>query len=134
MTRFAVGPSWSKLTPAEQQELVRAFSRMTVATYAHNFDSYNNQKFELQNVDTRGPDKLVHTVLAGGNDKTNLIYRMRQSGGTWKVISGIPCSINAFIGAPSSVPSQSRSPLAMASPTGGNAATTALTASVARPS
>jgi len=86
MTRFAVGTSWSTLSPAQQQELVKAFSRMTVATYAHNFDGYNNQKFQLADVQTRGPDKLVHTVLVGGGDKTNLVYRMRQSGGTWKVI------------------------------------------------
>jgi phospholipid transport system substrate-binding protein len=86
MTRFAVGPTWSTLQPAQQQELVKAFSRMTVATYAHNFDGYGGQKFNLVSVDTRGPDKLVHTVLVGGSDKTNLVYRMRQSGGTWKVI------------------------------------------------
>jgi phospholipid transport system substrate-binding protein len=86
MTRFAVGPTWNTLQPAEQQELVRAFSRMTVATYAHNFDSYNNQNFQLVDVQTRGPDKLVHTRLIGGSDKTDLVYRMRQSGGTWKVI------------------------------------------------
>ena len=42
--------------------------------------------------------------------------------------------ISAFIEPPSSASSPSRSPLAMASPTGGSAAMTALTASVARPS
>jgi phospholipid transport system substrate-binding protein len=86
MTRFAVGTTWSTLSPDQQQELIKAFSRMTVATYAHNFDGYSGQKFQLVSVDTRGPDKLVHTVLVGGNDKTNLVYRMRESGGTWKVI------------------------------------------------
>jgi phospholipid transport system substrate-binding protein len=86
MTRFAVGSTWSTLPPAQQQELVKAFTRMTVATYAHNFDSYNNQKFTIDKVDTRGPDKLVHSRLIGGGDTTNLIYRMRQLGGNWKVI------------------------------------------------
>lgn len=86
MTRFAVGPTWNSLQPAQQQELVRAFSRMTVATYAHNFDGYNNQNFQLIDVQTRGPDKLVHTKLVGGNEKTDLVYRMRQAGGTWRVI------------------------------------------------
>jgi phospholipid transport system substrate-binding protein len=86
MTRFAVGTSWNGLAAAQQQDLVRAFSRMTVATYAHNFDDYNGQRFELVNTQTRGPDKLVHTRLVGGNAKTDLVYRMRQSQGTWKVI------------------------------------------------
>jgi phospholipid transport system substrate-binding protein len=86
MTRFAVGANWSTLSPAQQQQLVKAFSRMTVATYAHNFDGYNGQKFVLDKVDTRGPDKLVRTRLVGGKDTAQLTYRMRQSGGTWKVI------------------------------------------------
>jgi phospholipid transport system substrate-binding protein len=86
MTRFAVGSSWATLQPADQQQLVRAFARMTVATYAHNFDSYNNQRFVIDKVETRGPDKLVRTRLIGGGDTTNLTYRMRQIGGTWKVI------------------------------------------------
>jgi phospholipid transport system substrate-binding protein len=86
MTRFAVGSTWGTLQRAEQQNLVRAFSRMTVATYAHNFDDYNNQRFVIDKVETRGPDKLVRTRLIGGDAQTNLTYRMRQVGGTWKVI------------------------------------------------
>src|SRR5689334_2800341 len=59
MTRFAVGTTWSTLTPAQQGDVVKAFTRMTVATYAHNFDDYSGEKFQLDKVDTRGPDKLV---------------------------------------------------------------------------
>lgn len=87
MTRFAVGTTWSTLSPTDQAALVRAFRRMTVATYAHNFDGYNNQRFTIEpNVETRGPDKLVKTHLVSPSETTDLTYRMRQSGGTWKVI------------------------------------------------
>jgi phospholipid transport system substrate-binding protein len=87
MTRFAVGSSWSTLSPSEQASLVAAFRRMTVATYAHNFDGYNGQHFVIDsNVVTRGADKLVKSHLVGGAENTDLTYRMRQSGGTWKII------------------------------------------------
>jgi phospholipid transport system substrate-binding protein len=86
MTRFAVGTAWSSLSPADQQGLVRAFTRMTVATYAHNFDEYGGERFTLDGVETRGPDKLVKTRLASANSSHTLTYRMRQSGGGWKVI------------------------------------------------
>jgi phospholipid transport system substrate-binding protein len=88
MTRFAVGQSWSSLTSGEQAGLVQAFRRMTVATYAHNFNSYSGERFALENVETRGPDKLVHTrlVSTGGGSPVTLVYRVRQSGGTWKAI------------------------------------------------
>lgn len=87
MTRFAVGSTWATLSPADQSTLVAAFRRMTAATYAHNFDGYNNQRFTIDpQVVTRGPDKLVRSHLIGGNDKTDLTYRMREVGGTWKII------------------------------------------------
>ena len=71
---------------AQHTELIGAFKRYTTANYAHNFDSYNGQKFVIDKVETRGPDKLVRTQLIGGKQTANLTYRMRQSGGTWKVI------------------------------------------------
>jgi phospholipid transport system substrate-binding protein len=88
MTRFAVGPTWSGYSPTDQASLVRAFSRMTVATYAHNFDGYSGERFTLEpQVETRGPDKLVRTHLTSpGSDPVSLTYRMRQAGGTWKII------------------------------------------------
>jgi phospholipid transport system substrate-binding protein len=87
MTRFAVGPTWSTLSPADQASLVKAFSRMTVANFAHNFDDYSGQRFVIDKVETRGPDKLVATRLLSPNGKTeNLTYRMRQAGGAWKII------------------------------------------------
>jgi len=87
MTRFAVGSAWSGISTAEQAALVRAFSRMTVATYAHNFDGYDGQRLAVDKVETRGPDKLVRTQLTTASGKpTTLTYRMRQVGGTWKII------------------------------------------------
>jgi phospholipid transport system substrate-binding protein len=87
MTRFAVGPTWAMLSPADQQALVNAFTRMTVATYAHNFDGYSGEKFTLDpKVETRGPDKLVRTQIISTGSPTTLAYRMRQSGGGWRVI------------------------------------------------
>ena len=88
MVRFAVGPSWSTLSPSDQSALLAAFTRFSVATWAKNFDAYGGQHFTLGKVDTRGPDKLVHTQLVGSSGSTtDLVYRMRQSSsGAWKII------------------------------------------------
>ena len=69
-------------------DLVKAFARLTVASYAHNFDSYDGERFTIDpKVDTRGPDKLVKTQIAPSKGApTDIAYRMRQSGGAWKVI------------------------------------------------
>jgi phospholipid transport system substrate-binding protein len=86
MARFAAGSGWGSLSSAEQQSLVRAFTRMTVATYAHNFDGYSGERFTVEGVETRGPDKLVKTRLASSGGGHTLTYRMRLSGGSWKAI------------------------------------------------
>jgi phospholipid transport system substrate-binding protein len=88
MTRFAVGPSWATMSDAEHQALIRAFTRLTAASYAHNFDSYSGEKFDvLPGVQTRGPDKIVQSRLTPkGKAPVALVYRMRESGGEWKVV------------------------------------------------
>jgi phospholipid transport system substrate-binding protein len=48
MTRIAVGPSWTTLTPEQQGALTAAFTRMTVATYASRFDGYDGERFEVE--------------------------------------------------------------------------------------
>ena len=89
MTRIAVGPKWTTVSPADQAALVKAFTRYSVAVYAKNFDGYDGEKFVLDpKVQSRGPDKLVHTQLVAPHDKTHdFAYRMRQAAdGRWKVI------------------------------------------------
>jgi phospholipid transport system substrate-binding protein len=88
MTRFAVGPSWAQMTPAQQASLTAAFTRLTVNSWAHNFEKYGGERFELEpNVQTRGADKIVQSRLIPPHDKpVNLIYRMRQTPEGWKII------------------------------------------------
>ena len=89
MTRIAVGPRWAAVPPADQAALIKAFTRLTVANYAKNFDGYSGERFTVDpQVDTRGPDKLVRSHIVQPGDKpVDLTYRMRQaSDGRWKII------------------------------------------------
>jgi phospholipid transport system substrate-binding protein len=88
MTRFAVGPAWASFTPAQQQAVTEAFTKLSIASYAHNFADYDGQRFEIDPaVQTRGPDKIVQTHMIRPHDApVALTYRMRESGGAWKII------------------------------------------------
>jgi phospholipid transport system substrate-binding protein len=87
MTRVAVGADWTKMSPADQDALLKAYSHYAVATLAKNFSDYSGQKLELDGaVQTRGLDKVVKTKLTGSGSPVTLAYRMRQDGGSWKVI------------------------------------------------
>lgn len=88
MTQLTVGTAWASMTAKDRQALIAAFTRMTAANYAKNFDSYDGEQFTVDpNVQTKGPDKLVSSRLIGADKKqTPFVYRMRQVGGAWKVI------------------------------------------------
>ncbi len=88
MTRFAVGSPWQKMSDAERQALIRAFTRLTTASFAHNFDRFDGERFDIvSNVETRGPDKIVRSRLTPrGKTPVALVYRMQQGDGGWKVV------------------------------------------------
>jgi phospholipid transport system substrate-binding protein len=88
MTRLSIGPAWTTTAPADQAALVAAIRKLTVAQYAGNFDGWSGESFRIApQVETRGSDKLVRTTLVPTKgDATAIAYRLRQSGGQWKVI------------------------------------------------
>jgi phospholipid transport system substrate-binding protein len=88
MTRLSVGPAWTSMTEGDKTALVAAFRRSTIAQYAGNFEGWSGEVFTIDpKVETRGGDRLVKTVLkAPKGNPTQLAYRLRQSGGNWRVI------------------------------------------------
>ena len=88
MTRLTVGTNWTTMPPADQQAVTAAFRRMTVAQYAKNFDDFSGQTFTVApQVEARGSDRLVRTTLnTPGDAPVAIAYRLRQSGGGWRII------------------------------------------------
>ena len=88
MVRFVVGSSnWAAMPAAEQQALLAAFGRMTVANYASNFNGYSGEKFVVDPATTaRGTDRLVQSRLITKDQTVPFGYRMRQTGGSWKIL------------------------------------------------
>lgn len=87
MTRLSVGPEWANFPPEQQNALIAAFSRFTIANYAHNFRDFSGQRFEIDDVVSRGEEKIVRTRIIPAHDTpVNLLYRMREVDGVWKVV------------------------------------------------
>jgi phospholipid transport system substrate-binding protein len=95
MTSLVVGSSWASIPASDQQALVAAFERMTIANYAKNFDNYSDEKFTVDPAaQVHGADKVVMSKLITGGQTIPFNYRMRQSGGTWKVVD---VYLNGFV-------------------------------------
>ncbi len=88
MTRLAVGPAWTGMTPTDKTALIAAFRRNTIAQYADNFDGWSGESFTIDpKVQVRGSDRLVKTTLKSPKGSpVDLAYRLRQSGSGWRVV------------------------------------------------
>jgi phospholipid transport system substrate-binding protein len=96
VTRLSVGPQWTSFSPDQQAELIKAFTRYTVANYAHNFRDFDGEKFEIDdNVSNRGADRIVHTRIIPAHDTpVSLLYRMQEVDGNWKIIDVVSDGIS----------------------------------------
>ena len=86
MTAAAVGPAWATASDADKKALIEAFSKMTIANYAKNFDSYSGEKFTVEPASiVRGSDHFVKSSLKTGSDTIAFNYRLHQAGSDWKI-------------------------------------------------
>lgn len=87
MARLSVGLPWTSFSPAEQAGVTGAFRAMMIAQYAANFDDYSGEKITVTGpAETRGGDKFVKTMLTGKGVSEAINYRLRETGGQWRVI------------------------------------------------
>lgn len=83
----SVGLRWSALAPADQQRLLEAFRKFTVASYVANFDQFGGETLTIS-PDTRsiGQDQVVGTRLVSGGETTPIDYVMRNGAGGWRAV------------------------------------------------
>ena len=88
MIRITVGSSWKRASEQQKRELIEAFKRMSVGTYASRFNGYSGQIFKTLKVRT-GPKgtRLVDTRIESPNDDpVRITYVMGKFGDKWKII------------------------------------------------
>lgn len=96
MSSFIVGPDWAKMPAADQAAITQSVSNYLVARFAQGFGDGGDVRIRvLPDVQNRGPDKLVRTIVsAKGEDDQRLDFRLREAGGAWQVIDVINNSIS----------------------------------------
>jgi phospholipid transport system substrate-binding protein len=86
MTRLAVGPSWTALNPAQQQQVTQAFGRYIGAVYADRFDSYSGEKLEVTGTQqSTGGTIITSRIVKSTGEPVEINYLMRQSGAGWQI-------------------------------------------------
>ena len=93
ITRFTVGRYWADLSTAQQDIMVDALGRLTIANYASRFDGYSGERFvTVSNKAARKGRELVRTVLEVNNstaDNVSLDYLLQRSDASWRIVNVI---------------------------------------------
>ncbi|MBT3359807.1 MAG: toluene tolerance protein [Rhodospirillales bacterium] len=87
MIRVAASPQWKTAAQAEQQRLFDTFRRLSIATYAAQFDGYSGQAFKTVG-ERPGPQQtiLVATkIVESGGDAVGLTYVMKKTDENWLI-------------------------------------------------
>ena len=88
MARMSVGPVWANATPAQQGQIVQAFSQFSVANYASRFASYDGEQFTVKGEKAVTGGKIVETTLTPKEgDAVTLNYLLKQDDkGQWRIV------------------------------------------------
>lgn len=87
MIRVASGSQWGSADSAQRATLLSAFRRLSIATYAAQFDGYSGERFEMVG-DRPGPQEtvLVQTRIVGSGDtNAGLTYVMKETDSRWLI-------------------------------------------------
>lgn len=90
ITRIVVSKEWKKLTIEQKKELIRKFSTLSIASYAHYFNSYSGQSFTVESAEQlKSPGQVyVRTLLVLPDDKdVTMDYLLKKTGDDWRIIN-----------------------------------------------
>lgn len=89
IARIVVGKEWEKLTPDQQKKLVEVFTRLSVASYAHNFKEFGGESFTIDSEDeTARGGVVVYAHLSIPNDKdVKFEYHLKDTDKNWRIIN-----------------------------------------------
>ncbi len=90
IARIALGRYWSQLSEQQRETFVDTFTRLSIATYAGQFDGYAGQTFKTLSEERPSADRaLVRTLFteAQGNTR-HFDYQLRRGeDGSWRIIN-----------------------------------------------
>jgi phospholipid transport system substrate-binding protein len=85
--KVSVGLRWDTMDSGNRMRLLKAYRRLTVATYVANFSRYGGERFQiLPGSRDSGSDRIVGTEILTGAERLRLDYVMRNGGGTWHAV------------------------------------------------
>ncbi|MGB0515080.1 MAG: ABC transporter substrate-binding protein [Wenzhouxiangellaceae bacterium] len=89
MARYIFGRDWREFEPEQRERFVELFMDLSAATYASQFDQYNNEEFAALEVQRQADDRaLVRRQLTTGSGREVAFdYLMTLDHGQWRIVT-----------------------------------------------
>lgn len=92
LARLVLARNWSRFSPAQQQEFIHEFQHHLSTTYGKRLDEYRDETVKIvgDRREANGDWTVKSIIVRGGaGSDVTVDYRLRQSGGEWKIIDFI---------------------------------------------
>ena len=89
IARIVVGKEGEKLTEEQQKKLADVFTRISVASYAHNFKDFSGEEFIIDSEEeTKNGGVVIHSHFTIPDDKpVKFDYMLKEKGASWRIIN-----------------------------------------------
>ena len=89
IAKIVLGRFWETFDSQQRSKFVETFSRLSIATYAANFDTYSGERFKLiSEKEVSGGRILVQTqLIKSDGGQVELDYLLHRVGSQWRIIN-----------------------------------------------
>ena len=91
IARIVVGRYWSTFSDDEKSKFLESFSRLSIATYADNFDGYSGERFKTVSTKKLNRDRIMvrSLLIKADGEEIELDYIFHERDKEWRVINVI---------------------------------------------
>jgi len=91
ISKTVLGKYWDGLNKEQRSRFVEAFTQMSIATYASNFDTYSGEHFKtISEKKVDGGRILVQSqLLKSDGGQVRLDYLLQRTGSEWRIVNVI---------------------------------------------
>ena len=89
VSRTVLGKYWETFNNEQRSRFVEAFTQLSIATYAANFDRYSGERFKtISEQNVSGGRILVQSqLIKSDGGQVQLDYLLQRTGGQWRIVN-----------------------------------------------
>jgi len=89
VAKTALGKYWETLSEEQKSKFIEVFTRLSIATYAANFDTYSGERFKVvSEKEVGGGRVLVQTqLIKSDGGQIQLDYLLHRTDSQWRIIN-----------------------------------------------